>query len=393
MKATFIHIGVLCGLVAVFLQGPVWAGEPKGQGPLVLEAAPDSDSGRLTVKERRDKERLGETWQIKDGETLPAEYEDEAGTDGVHDFAPRGKGVIRIDTRLVVVNASVLDSMGRVITGLSPRHFSLKDAGKPNEITHFAQVEAPLSLGVVLDISGSMEWKMGAAREAVAKFLGTSNKEDEFFLVGFSSRPVLYQSMTRDLESLKARGMFLESEGMTSLYDAVHMAGQYMDESAQNPRKVLLIISDGIDNHSRHTRRTIKKMLQEMDIQVYAIGLHAHETYAPATPSIAMQGQGVPFSESLKGQEDLRIISEATGGRAFALDNIKDLPATAERISSEIRNQFVIGFTPTKLSPKEQSRMSKTGNGILRKLKLVLKKIPGLPFTKLYYNNTYHYSE
>jgi len=246
--------------------------------------------------------------------------------------APRGN--IRIESTLVLIPVTVTDPLNRFVTGLERENFRLFEDKSEQKVTHFASEDAPLSVGLVFDTSGSMGSKLDKSRQAVAQFFKTANPEDEFFLIQFNDRPELVVDLTTHVEEIQNRLTFTQSKGRTALLDAVYMALHKM-KKAKGPRKALLIISDGGDNSSRYTESEIKKLVQEADVQIYAIGIFEPMGSRGRTP------------EELSGPGLLSEIAEQTGGRHFPVDNLNELPDVAAKIGMELRNQYILGYTPS----------------------------------------------
>jgi len=244
------------------------------------------------------------------------------------------RGNIRVESTLVLIPVTVTDPLNRFVTGLERENFRLFEDKSEQKVTHFASEDAPLSVGVVFDTSGSMGSKLDKSRQAVAQFFKTANPEDEFFLIQFNDRPELVVDFTTRMEEIQNRLTFTQSKGRTSLLDAVYMALHKM-KKAKNPRKALLIISDGGDNSSRYTESEIKKLVQEADVQIYAIGIFEVMANRGRTP------------EEMSGPSLLSEMAEQTGGRHFPVDNLNELPDVAAKIGMELRNQYILGYTPT----------------------------------------------
>ena len=277
------------------------------------------------------------------------------------------QAVIGVDVEMVLVNVTVTDPMGRMVTGLQKEHFEVEEDKEKQEILQFGAEDSPLSLAIVFDASGSMGEKMSKAREAVAQFFKTANPQDEFFLVEFNNRPEMATDFTRSLEEIQNRLTFTQSKGRTALLDAIYLALNKMKD-ARNSQKALLVISDGGDNSSRYTEREIKRLVRESDVQIYAIGIY--EPYA---------GRG-RTPEEMAGPGLLTDIAESTGGRQFPVENLNELPDIAEKIGIELRNQYVLGYLPS----NEQH------DGKWRRLKVDVKKIRGMPELRPYYRNGYY---
>lgn len=275
--------------------------------------------------------------------------------------------VIGVDVELALVNVTVTDPMGRMVTGLTKDHFRILEDKVEQEITQFGAEDTPLSMAIVFDASGSMGSKMSKAREAVAQFFKTANPDDEFFLVKFNNRPVLLTDFTQSLEEIQNQLTFTESKGRTALLDAIYLALNKMKE-AKNQQKALLIISDGGDNSSRYTEREVKRLVRESDVQIYAIGI-----YEPF-------GSRGRTAEELAGPGLLSDIAEQTGGRQFPVENINELPDIAEKIGIELRNQYVIGYVP----------QNEQRDGKWRRVKVEVKKIRGMPKLRPYFRDGYY---
>jgi Ca-activated chloride channel homolog len=240
---------------------------------------------------------------------------------------------IRVDTTLVLIPVTVTDPLNRFVTGLEREHFRLFEDKVEQQLTHFASEDAPLSIGLVFDASGSMGAKMQKSRQAAAQFFKLANPEDEFFLVQFSDRPELVSPFTHSTEEIQNRLAFTQSKGRTALLDGIYLAMNQM-KKAHNPRKAILVISDGGDNSSRYTQSEIKNLVREADVQVYAIGIFE-----------GMSGRG-RTAEELSGPGLMTEVAEQTGGRHFPVDNLNELPDIAAKIGIELRNQYVLGYTP-----------------------------------------------
>ena len=159
---------------------------------------------------------------------------------------------IRKDVDLVLVPVTVTDPMNRLVTGLEKDNFLLTDNGQPQEIRHFSSEDAPISLGVIFDISGSMSNKIDKSRDAVVEFFKTANPEDEFFLITFSEKPEVLADFTTSVEDIQSKLVYAVPKGRTALLDAIYLGMNRM-RKAKHEKKALLIISDGGDNHSRYT--------------------------------------------------------------------------------------------------------------------------------------------
>lgn len=271
---------------------------------------------------------------------------------------------MRVDVDLVLVPVTITDPMNRLVTGLERDNFVLMDNGQKQEIRHFSSEDAPISLGVIFDMSGSMEDKVGKAKEAVLEFCKTANPEDEFFLIAFHDRPEVISDFTQSIEQIQGQLIYAMPRGRTALMDAIYLALNKMKE-AKHQKKALLILSDGGDNHSRYTEGEIKSLVKEADVQIYAIGMFS---YAPAT------------LEEQTGPLTLSAITDVTGGRTFTIDNPNELSDVATKIGIELRNQYVLGYRPN----------TPARDGKWRKIKVKLNAPKGLPPLSVYAKTGYY---
>jgi Ca-activated chloride channel family protein len=241
--------------------------------------------------------------------------------------------VVRVDSSLVLIPVHVITAGGATVTGLKKEDFELFEDGVKQTITLFAQDDAPVSAGVLLDVSGSMRNKMAKASEAATEFFKLANREDEFFLVEFNSRARLAVPFTGDWPAIAARIAATKPAGMTAMLDGIHLAIAQM-KHAHNPRKALVVVSDGGDNFSRRNLRELKETLIESDVQVYALGVFDHDYAVKHTP------------EERHGPSLLDQVALDTGGRTFPVVGVDRLPDIGVEIAREMRNQYVLGFSP-----------------------------------------------
>jgi Ca-activated chloride channel family protein len=235
---------------------------------------------------------------------------------------------IRVNTNLVLIPVTVNDPLNRPVSGLEKENFRVFDEKVPQTIASFAMDDEPIAAGLVFDTSGSMGDKLQRSRMAAAVFFKIADPEDEFFLVEFDSQPRLVVPLTRDTGRIEQELTFSRSHGSTALLDAIYMALQQMHKSQKN-KKALLIISDGGDNNSRYTVKEVKTLIQESDVLIYAIGVFG--------------GGSTP--EEAGGPGLLAHIAEQTGGRMF-FANPAELPDVAKKIGIELRNRYILGFSP-----------------------------------------------
>ncbi|HYL12722.1 MAG TPA: VWA domain-containing protein [Terriglobales bacterium] len=271
---------------------------------------------------------------------------------------------IKKDVDLVLVPVTITDQMDRLITGLDKDNFQLFEGKQQQEIRHFSTEDAPVSLGIIFDMSGSMATKIERAREAVVEFCKSANPQDEFFMITFSDTPRLVSGFTRNVDDIQNKLIFTVPRGRTALLDAVYL-GMHQMKEAKNQKKALLIISDGGDNHSRYTEGEIKSQVKEADVMIYSIGIYDHS---------------FPTIEEKLGPELLNEMSEVTGGRSFTIDNPNDLPDVATKIGMQLRNQYVLGYRPSQLQH----------DGKWHKIKIKLHIPKGLPPLQVYARTGYY---
>jgi Ca-activated chloride channel homolog len=271
---------------------------------------------------------------------------------------------LKVAVDLVLVPVTITDPMNRLVTGLDKENFQLFEGSAKEEIKSFSSEDAPVSLGVIFDSSGSMSSKMDRAKDAVVEFFKTANPQDEFFMITFSDEPEMVNDFTSSVDEIQGKLVFTVPRKRTALLDAIYMGVSKMRQ-AKYAKKALLIISDGGDNHSRYTEGEIKGVVKEADVMVYAIGIY--DRY--------FQSQEERLGPQLLGE-----ISELTGGRAFTVENPNDLADVATKIGVELRNQYVLGYRPSKV----------VRDGKWRKIKVKLMPPKGLPPLRVYARTGYY---
>ncbi len=274
---------------------------------------------------------------------------------------------LKVAVDLVLVPVTITDPMNRLVTGLDKENFQLFEGSAKEEIKSFSSEDAPVSLGVIFDSSGSMSSKMDRAKDAVTEFFKTANPQDEFFMVTFSDEPEMVAGFTSSVDEITDKLLYTAPQKRTALLDAIYMGVSKMRQ-AKFPKKALLIISDGGDNHSRYTEHEIKSLVKEADIMVYAIGIY--DRYFQS-------------HEEQLGPQLLGDIAELTGGRAFTVENPNDLADVATKIGIELRNQYVLGYRPSK----------GVRDGKWRKIKVKLLPPKGLPPLRVYARTGYYAPE
>jgi len=274
---------------------------------------------------------------------------------------------LHIDVDLALVNVTVTDPYNLLVTGLDPDNFRIFENNVEQEIQYFSSEDVPISIGVIFDLSGSMANKVGKAREAALQFFKTANPQDEFFLVSFNDRAEVMSTFTSNVEDLQSRILSASAKGRTALLDAIYLGLNEM-RNAQNAKRALLIISDGGDNNSRYSEKDIKRLVREADTQLYSVGIFDPFEYRSRTP------------EELSGPSLLTEVTELTGGRAFTVENVNELPDIATKIGAELRNQYILGYHPS----------NKSHDARWRKIKIKLRAPKGLPPLSVYAKTGYY---
>ena len=221
---------------------------------------------------------------------------------------------LKVDVDLVLVNATVTDSEGRYVTGLEKKDFHVWEDKVEQQIEYLSSEDAPITVGMILDASGSMQPMLDYARQAALTFLQTSNADDEYFLIEFSDRPRVEVELTKDIAKLQQRVIFMPAEGSTALYDAVYL-GMEKIRKGQYPKRALIVVTDGGENHSRYTFSNVRDLAREQNVQIFSIG-----AWGP-----------------------INNIVELTGGYAFHGEGLDDI---CQKIAIELRNEYVIGYRP-----------------------------------------------
>jgi Ca-activated chloride channel family protein len=248
---------------------------------------------------------------------------------------PVARTAFKSDSDLVLVPVTVTDRRGGIVSGLPTETFHISDDKVSQRIFSLSEQDVPASIGVILDRSGSMRWTLNDAKAAVRSFLDTANPEDEGFLYSVSSRPEKNTGFTPELDTLLGSVAFSGSRGSTALIDTVYYALDAM-RAAHRPRKALLIISDGMDNHSRYSKTELMERVVESDVQIYTIAIYGAPAYAKAI-QILEQREGVALLDDL---------AEKTGGLSFVVRTPEEIGKATAAISRAIRSEYVIAYAP-----------------------------------------------
>jgi len=230
---------------------------------------------------------------------------------------------LNVDVDVVLVNATVTDAQGHYVAKLEQEGFRLWEDRIEQKIEYFASEDIPQTVGILFDVSGSMHNKITVAQEAVMKFLQMGKRDDEFFLIQFNDRAELSIDFTSNFARLEKQLVTASADGNTALYDAIYLGLQKV-RAAHNPRKALLLITDGEDNWSSYTLSEVKEFLKESDAQLYAIGIESWDSH----PSLRPQERRDPRIARMV----LKELSDISGGRAFFATSVADLDDICTRI-------------------------------------------------------------
>jgi Ca-activated chloride channel family protein len=278
-----------------------------------------------------------------------------------------GAGTFRTGTSLVLVDVSVLDSRNRPVTNLSQDQFHILDNGGEQPIRFFAHEDAPVSLAVILDTSGSMTGKWDRARNMLAGFCENLAAGDELFLVTVERRPNLLTDYTSNCTEMQNLLLLTQPHGSTALLDAIPLAVQHL-RHAHHARHAILIISDGGENSSRTRFASIRTLAREANAQIYSATLGLEAGFA-----------GVLWRGETQGPELLNEIAEFTGGRAFAIDDRRRIADAAASMAREIHDQYVIGYQPP----------ATADNGRYHRITVKVHREPSQPRLSLFHRSGY----
>jgi VWFA-related protein len=263
---------------------------------------------------------------------------------------------IRVDTTMVLIPVEVSDQVGHPVTGLEKSDFRIADDKSPQIISSFATEDEPVAVCVVFDRSSSVAPSIGLSRRTVAEFFKSANPEDEFCLIEFASVPKLVVPLSQDNGSdITYKVGLSKPVGSTAMFDGIYLALHEVRKSKKQKR-ALLLVTDGDDNNSRYTMSEVHNVIQESDVLIYSVGV------------------GTQYGEGL-----LKRMSEETGGRYFA-GSFADLPDIAEKVAVDLRNRYLLGFSPTNAAR----------DGRYHKVEVKVVPPPGLPPLKVSWRRGYY---
>ena len=242
----------------------------------------------------------------------------------------QGQPTFRAQTRLVVLQATVVNTHGEVVTNLDREAFTVREDGAPQAITLFGRDDAPVSLGILIDNSGSMRSKRQKVESAALAFVRASNPQDEVFVMNFADEPHLDVPFTTNMHQLEAGIARADAIGGTAMRDAVDAAVDYLMANATNDRRALLVVTDGQDNASTASMDRIRRKVERSAAVIFAIGLLADETAPHAS----------------RARHELEDCAEMTGGRAFFPERLEEITATVLDVAHQLRSQYTIAYAP-----------------------------------------------
>jgi Ca-activated chloride channel homolog len=257
--------------------------------------------------------------------------------------------LFKVGVETVFIKVSVTDPLNRYVTGLEKEHFKVFEDKIEQTISHFHQQAAPISVGLIFDVSASMKDNnnIRKAKNAITRFLQSGNPEDEYFLITFNQKKTLVQSFTAQSAALQNDVAFQKPGGRAGMYDAVYM-GLDQIKGAKNEKKALIVITDGEDNSSRYSPNEVREFAKESDVQIYAIGEEGKLGY---------------------GRTEIQNLASMTGGRTFFPNNFNELDYYVDLVHAELRTQYVLGYIPT----------NKLHDGKWRRIRVRLDAPEGLP--------------
>jgi VWFA-related protein len=244
------------------------------------------------------------------------------------------EATFRSDTRLVVLNVSVFDQSGKIVRDLPQSAFTVYENGEKQTLSVFRQEDVPISLGLIVDNSASMTDKRDRVASAALALVKASNPQDEVFIIDFNEKAVLAKEFTNNIKDLESALRNLDAKGETAMRDALLLGIEHLRHRAHREKKVLVVVTDGEDNSSVETQAHLAQVAQQNDVIVYAVGLLGAEE---------------PDSAA-RAKTQLNELTQQTGGRAWYPNDVADIANITPEIAHEIRNQYVLAYTPTNLA-------------------------------------------
>jgi Ca-activated chloride channel family protein len=236
----------------------------------------------------------------------------------------------RADTRLVVLHATVIDKSGRFITNLPQGAFHVFENNVEQPIKKVLREDVPVSMGLIVDNSGSMRTKRGRVEASALALVKASNPQDEVFIVNFNDEAFLDQPFTADIKELERGLSKIDSRGGTAMRDAIRMSIDYLKENGKKDKKVLVVVTDGDDNNSSGTLENLVKAAQQSEVLIYTVGLLSEEEKR----------------EAKRATRALNAISDATGGKSYYPKELKEVDSICQQVARDIRSQYIIEYNP-----------------------------------------------
>ena len=264
--------------------------------------------------------------------------------------------IFRADTRLVVCHTTVVDKSGHLVTNLTQDAFTVMENGVPQSVKVFRREDVPVSMGLIIDNSGSMRDKRTKVEAAALALVRDSNPDDEVFIVNFNDEAFLDnphgKDFTTNIKEMEEALTRIDSRGGTAMRDAIRMSIDHVKEKAHKDKKVLVVVTDGNDNSSVVSLENLVKASQQSEVLVYGVGLLGDEERR----------------EAQRAQRALKALAEATGGEVFFPKDVADVDKIAHQVARDIRNQYTIEYSPSNTAM----------DGTFRQIKITA-KAPGNP--------------
>ena len=248
--------------------------------------------------------------------------------------ADAGETIFSSETRLVPLNVTVTDKGGHLVTNLPQSAFTVYENGVAQQIKLFKREDVPVSMGLIIDNSGSMREKRTGVESAAMALVKDSNKQDEVFIINFNDEVYIDADFTSDIQKMEAGLTKIDSRGGTAMRDAIRLSVEHLKEGAKRDKKVILVVTDGNDNASVVSLETLTRLAQQDDVLIYAIGLLTDEEKR----------------EAKRARRALELLVESTGGQVFYPKDVSEVEKIAHQVAHDIRNQYTIAYTPSNVA-------------------------------------------
>ncbi|MCL5097212.1 MAG: VWA domain-containing protein [Candidatus Omnitrophica bacterium] len=242
-----------------------------------------------------------------------------------------GEAIFRSDTRLVVLHATVVDKSGHLVTTLPETAFQVYENGVQQHIKIFKREDVPVSMGLIIDNSGSMRDKRAKVETAALALVKDSNPQDEVFIVNFNDEAFLDKDFTNNIKELQDGLTKIDSRGGTAMRDAIRMSIDHLKEKAKRDKKVLVVVTDGNDNSSVISLENLVRASQQSEVLIYTVGLLSEEEHR----------------EAKRAKRALESLAEATGGQSYFPKETTEVSQIADQVAHDIRNQYIIAYSPS----------------------------------------------